>query len=156
MTKKERQLKILQIISTHTVRTQEELLLLLKEEGCIATQATLSRDMKELHLQKISDAKKGIHYVVRQNATPDEEHTFIKYKEVLHHVLLSAVSAENIAVLRTLSGTASAAGAALETFAITGLIGTLAGDDTLLCIFSSADAAASFCSGVEKDYLAVR
>jgi len=154
MTKKERQLKIIQLIQDSVVRTQEELLLLLRQHGYQATQATLSRDMKELHLQKVTDPKEGgLRYAMPSAQQQEEGRNLQRYKSVLHQVILSAVSAENIAVLRTLSGTANAAGAALETVSVEGLIGNLAGDDTLLCIFTDADAASDFCRMVNQDYI---
>lgn len=151
--KNDRQLKILEIISREDIRTQEDLILALQREGYRATQATVSRDIKELHLQKVANSDGVIRYAVASATAPSEKDTQNKYKQVLQQVLTSAVPAGNIAVVKTLSGTASAAAAALETLAFSEIIGTLAGDDTLLCIFADHRLAFSFCRMLNQDFI---
>ena len=91
--KNDRQLKILEIIAERDVRTQEELIGALREKGFAATQATVSRDIKELHLQKISSRKGDTKYAVVSDPVKREKETVDKYRNVLHQVLLSAVPA---------------------------------------------------------------
>ena len=149
--KSNRQLAILRIIQQREIHTQEEMLTVLKEEGFSATQATISRDIKELRLHKIP-ATVGQKYSVKpepKNAVTRED----KYHNVLTSVLTSAVPAGNIGVIKTLSGTASAAAAALEAENFADIIGTLAGDDTLLVLFPTDRAAAQFCRKVGELYL---
>lgn len=150
--KSNRQLAILRIIQNREIPTQEELLVALKKEGFTATQATISRDIKELRLHKVP-ATVGQKYSVKpelKSPVTRED----KYRNVLTSVLISAVPAGNIGVIKTLSGTASAAAAALEAENFSDIIGTLAGDDTLLVLFATDRAASLFCHRVGELYLA--
>ena len=151
--KNDRQLKILEIVSNQEIRTQEELILALRQHGFASTQATVSRDIKELHLQKVSDPKVGIKYAVEGIPKVQERDTADRYKTVLSHVLISAVPAGNIAVVKTLSGTANAAGAAMESMDFSDMIGTLAGDDTLLVLFANEQLAREFCRDMNVLYI---
>ena len=151
--KNDRQLKILEIIAERDVRTQEELIGALREKGFAATQATVSRDIKELHLQKISSRKGDTKYAVVSDPVKREKETVDKYRNVLHPVLLSAVPAGNIGVVKTLSGTANAAAAAMEAMDFPEIIGTLAGDDTLLVLFSNDRTAFEFCAKINSFYI---
>lgn len=151
--KNDRQLKILEIISEREIRTQEELILELRRFGFAATQATVSRDIKELHLQKITANSGGTKYAVEQSGKTKEKETVDKYRNVLHQVLTGAVPACNIAVVKTLSGTANAAAAALEAMEFSDIIGTLAGDDTLLVLFANDRNAFDFCQKLNNLYL---
>ena len=150
--KNTRQLKILEIINNTAIETQEELISALRAEGFSATQATMSRDIKELHLNKVPTPNGRYKYAisVQQTAAGEEK---VKYRKVLEQVLISAVAAENIGVIKTLTGTANAAAAALEFMGYSEIIGTLAGDDTLLCIFASDRAAFDFCSKLNSVFI---
>ena len=150
--KNNRQLKILEIIADKNVETQEELLSLLRREGVQTTQATISRDIKELHLHKIPLKEGGYKYAVaRESVTESEERE--KYKNVLSTVIVSAAPACNIGVIKTLPGTANAAAAALESMDFSEIIGTLAGDDTLLCLFGNDRAAFDFCARINSFFV---
>jgi transcriptional regulator of arginine metabolism len=151
--KNDRQLRILEIIAERDIRTQEELICALRQSGFSATQATVSRDIKELHLQKITSSKGGTKYAVATEPQNREKETKLKYQNVLHQVLTSAVPAGNIGVVKTLSGTANAAAAALEAMDYAEIIGTLAGDDTLLVLFANDRAAFEFCAGINSLYI---
>ena len=151
--KNDRQLKILEIIAEKEVRTQEELSMELRRLGFSATQATVSRDIKELHLQKVPSATGGTRYAVGQERAREEKERLDKYQSVLHQVMLSAVPASNIAVIKTLSGTANAAAAALEAIGVENIIGTLAGDDTLLVLFANERLAFAFCRDMNVRYI---
>ncbi len=151
--KNERQLKILELVAEKEIHTQEELSAELKISGFTATQATISRDIKELHLQKVPGKTGGTHYAVSHDRARGETETRDKYRSVLHQVLTSAVPAGNIGVVKTLSGTANAAAAALEAIRIENIIGTLAGDDTLLVLFANEQLAREFCRDLNVLYI---
>ena len=151
--KNERQLKILELVAEKEIHTQEELSNELKQSGFTATQATISRDIKELHLQKVPGKTGGTHYTVSQDRVHGEKETCDKYRSVLHQVLTSAVPAGNIGVVKTLSGTANAAAAAFEAIRMENIIGTLAGDDTLLVLFANDQLAREFCRDVNVLYI---
>ncbi len=151
--KNERQLKILEIISQEDIRTQEELIQALRAVGFAATQATVSRDIKELHLQKLPLSGGGTKYTVTPNSGAGDREKADRYRNVLHQVLISAVPAGNIGVVKTLSGTANAAAAALESMQYHEIIGTLAGDDTLLVLFANDSLAIEFCQRMNRLYL---
>lgn len=153
--KNERQFKILQIIAREDIRTQEELLSALRMQGYAVTQATVSRDIRELNLQKVQSPRGGHHYAVLSTPPPrDERDAKDKYEKVLAHVLVSALPAANLAVLKTLSGTAGAAAAALEMMEFAEIVGTLAGDDTLLCVFADTRQAFHFCREINTKFIA--
>ena len=151
--KKERQLKILEIIGEREIHTQEELSLELKKMGFAATQATVSRDIKELHLRKTPGEGGFTRYVVAKERYHEEKERQDKYRNVLHQVLTSATPAGNIGVVKTLSGTANAAAAALEAMEMDHIIGTLAGDDTLLVLFANERMAFDFCREMNARYI---
>lgn len=151
--KNERQLRILAIIAERPIHTQEEMRDALLAEGFSVTQATVSRDIKYLHLQKMPDKDGQTRYAVLQSEVIRQKEMTEKYRAVLKEVILSAVPAGNIGVIKTLPGTASAAGAAFESSLYENIIGTLAGDDTLLCLFASDTAAAEFCRHVNLNFI---
>lgn len=150
--KNQRQLKILEIINHTNVETQEELLALLRHEGFAATQATISRDIKELHLHKTPLANGSYKYAI-SNTTIQDADERMRYRNVLREVIISAVAAGNLVVVKTLSGTANAAAAALESMGYSELLGTLAGDDTLLCVFPTDKAAFDYSSKINSLFI---
>ena len=125
MKKEKRQKKILELITERPIGTQESLTLALNEAGYPATQATVSRDIRELGLRKVSGDGKGSRYVA--GATGKNT----AYRQILSGGILSIEPAGNLVVIRTVSGTAMAVGAALDNMALPGLVGCIAGDDTL-------------------------
>ena len=152
--KNERQATILDIVTHNVIRTQEELIRALQTHGLHPTQATVSRDIKELRLHKITTKSGEICYAPLTNK--QDERLQIengKYQNVLSEVLLSAVPAGNIGVVKVLSGTANAAAAALEKLEAQDLIGTLAGDDTILTLFADHAKAAAFCRKIGFKYI---
>lgn len=150
--KNKRQLEILRIIKTEVIRTQEELCTALRDRGFFVTQATLSRDIKQLRLRKIAK-EDGLRYAVEEETGLLSSDTVDRYNSVLKTVLTGAASAMNIAVVKTLSGTAGAAAAAIEAAGEQNIIGTLAGDDTLLVLFATPEEAAAFCEKLNLDYI---
>lgn len=142
-----RQAKILEIIKKYHVETQEELSSYLEKEGFAATQATVSRDIRELKLTKISEDNGRQRYAV---ITDTDSGLTGKYARVLQEGFLSMDHAENIVVIKTVSGMASAVGAAIDAMKIEELLGSLAGDDTILCVIRSAEDAKNVMQRLRK------
>lgn len=128
--KRNRQEVIKNIISTHNVETQEELLTLLNKEGFNTTQATVSRDIRELNLKKIS-YEGGKKYAIKNNSKDVEANDDASYIQVLKNSLISMEHSENIIVIKTVAGMAMAVGASVDRLNIREIMGCIAGDDTL-------------------------
>ena len=128
--KRNRQEFIKNIISTHNVETQEELLTLLNKEGFNTTQATVSRDIRELNLKKIS-YEGGKKYAIKNNPKDVEANDDASYIQVLKNSLISMEHSENIIVIKTVAGMAMAVGASVDRLNIREIMGCIAGDDTL-------------------------
>ncbi len=141
--KKERQKKILEIIEQYNVETQEELTERLKNEGYNVTQATASRDIRELNLVKVS--VDGISYKYAE-APKEDMKISVKYKNILRETLVSADYACHTVVLKTYSGMAQAAAAAIDNMGWKEIVGSVAGDDTILIVMRSDDSAREFYS----------
>ena len=126
--KKKRQGKIIEIIQKYNVGTQEELADRLREEGFHVTQATISRDIRELKLSKMS-AEDGVqkYIVLEQNGGELEN----RYVRVLQEAYSSVDTAQNLVVIRTVSGMAMAVAAALDAMKLPEIVGCIAGDDTI-------------------------
>ena len=148
MSKKERQKEILRIISTIDIETQHHLIEELERVGIKATQATLSRDIKELHLVK-ELSPSGVYRYVTGNKSGTQDH-FTKLKTIFKESVTSLAYASNIVVVKTLPGLAPAACSALDSMGIDNLVGTIAGDDTGFLAMSDIDAAIQFCNEIEK------
>lgn len=126
--KEKRHRAILKIIAEHNVDTQEELSARLKEVGFHVTQATVSRDIKELHLIKVQ-AEKGVYkYAVNEFSTVVNTERLLR---IFKETVTSIKSAGNIVVVTTLSGGGSSAGEAIDTLNIPGVVGSIAGDNTI-------------------------
>lgn len=126
-----RQNKILDIINTHEVETQDKLVSLLKKSGYKVTQATISRDIKELQLIKTLSSTGKYKYTVGVSIDQPISDRFIKiFKETIQTV----VSSGNIIMVKTLSGCGAAAGEAIDTLNIPNIIGSIAGDNTVLLV----------------------
>lgn len=134
--RKSRLQKILELIDRERIGTQEELVTRLEEEGYHVTQATISRDIKQLGLMKVTGTDGAQFY----RRTEEDEHTYSrKYVRVLREGLLSMEAAENILVIHTMTGMANAVGAALDHLRFDKVVGTVAGDDTILCVVKSRE-----------------
>ena len=128
--------KIIDLINQYDIETQEELAAKLQEAGFAVTQATVSRDIRELKLMKIARPDGGSRYTVMgQRDSQNSE----KYIRVLKDAFLSMEMAQNILVIKTVSGMANAAGAALDNMNYSEVVGCIAGDDTIACIIRSTD-----------------
>lgn len=146
--KAKRQQEILRIIEERDVETQDQLLAELRERGVQSTQATISRDIKELHLVKELTGYGTYKYTVSGHGTS------LNYAERLRTIFKEGVTsfdlAQNIVVLKTMPGLASAACSAIDGMEIDNLLGSLAGDDTALLVMRSNEDAAEFCNEIHK------
>lgn len=146
--KSKRQAKILEIISTRNVETQEQLLAALRDEGFQGTQATISRDIKELRIVKELTSLGTYRYASTAN---DIGGTFSsRLNTIFRESVVSLDYAKNIIVVRTLPGLASAAASALDAMNLGAVVGTLAGDDTVMIVMRDDHAAATFCGEIKN------
>ncbi len=134
--KTNRQSKIIEIIQKNEVETQDELSALLEKDGFRVTQATVSRDIRELKLTKIPTASGRQKYAVITDAP---ENLSKKYERVLREGFLSMDMAQNILVIKTVSGMASAVCAAIDAMKMREIVGSIAGDDTIMCAIWTVD-----------------
>lgn len=132
----QRHAKIVELINQYDIDTQEELARRLNETGFRVTQATVSRDIRELRLTKVAvDGGKQKYVVMNtQNSELDE-----KYLRILRDGFVSMDMAQNILVIRTVSGMAMAVAAAMDALNWKEIAGCIAGDDTIMCAVRSAD-----------------
>ena len=128
--KTSRQTKILELIQKYQIETQEELQEYLHKEGYPVTQATVSRDIRQMKLMKVS-TENGKHKYSAMVET-DEKMTE-KYVRVLRDGFLSMDMAQNILVIKTVSGMAGAVCAAIDAMQFHEIVGSIAGDDTIMC-----------------------
>jgi len=127
--KKTRQMRMLELVKTYDIETQEELAERLRQEGYDVTQATVSRDIRQLKLTKVSNGIGKQKYSVNKPASAELSD---KYIRVLKEGLLSMDMAQNILVVKTVSGMAMAVAAALDGLHMKEIVGTIAGDDTIM------------------------
>jgi len=131
-----RHAKIIDLINRYDIETQEELAERLNQEGFAVTQATVSRDIRELKLTKISlNGGKQKYAVMHSHSTDMDE----KYLRVLKDGFVSMEMAQNILVVKTVSGMAMAVAAAIDAMHWQEVAGSIAGDDTVMCAIRSAD-----------------
>ncbi len=145
--KVKRQAKILEIIQRQPVDTQEELQNLLKTEGFHVTQATVSRDIKEMRLIKMLDADGRYRYSVERR---DGVQISSKFHSLFADAVVSVQFAGNIVVIKCLNGMAQAVCAAMDALHWDGLIGTLAGDDTFIGVAASEQKAMELTDELKK------
>lgn len=134
--KTKRQSKILELIKKHEIETQEELSDYLQKEGYQVTQATVSRDIRELKLTKVSMSSGRQKYVALAETDEDLSEKFIR---VFRDGFVSMDMAQNILVIKTVSGMAMAVAAAIDAMHLHEIIGCIAGDDTIMCAVRSVD-----------------
>ena len=146
--KNQRQAKIMEIISNKNVETQEQLLSLLLQEGFRATQATISRDIKELRIVKELTSLGTYRYTTAAN---DSNGTFsARLNTIFKECVTGFDYAQNIIVIRTLPGLAAAAASAIDSMDMNKIVGTLAGDDTVMVVMRDNNAAAAFCGEIKN------
>lgn len=146
--KTQRQAKIMEIISNTNVETQEQLLQLLQEAGFTSTQATISRDIKELRIVKELTALGTYRYTAAAKEVPA---TFSnRLNTIFRECVTNFDYAQNIIVIRTLPGLANAAASALDAMDLSVVLGTLAGDDTVMVVMRDNNSAAAFCGEIKS------
>ena len=146
--KSQRQAKIMEIISTRNIETQEQLLEALQKEGFRGTQATISRDIKDLRLIKEQgpDGK----YRYSQAETKEADASAEKLRRIFKDSLLSYDIAQNLLVIKTLPGLAHGACSAIDGMKIQGIVGTIAGDDTAFIAMRDNEAATGLYHELEE------
>ena len=134
--KTKRQAKMLELIKRNDIETQEELSDYLEREGYQVTQATVSRDIRELKLTKVAMSNGRQKYVALQET---DENLSQKYVRVFHDGFVSMDMAQNILVIKTVSGMAMAVAAALDAIHFGEVVGCIAGDDTIMIAVRSVE-----------------
>ena len=146
--KSQRQAKIIEIISNTNVETQEQLLAALQEAGFNSTQATISRDIKELRIVKELTSFGTYRY---STAARELSGTFsTRLNSIFKECVTDFDYSLNIIVIHTLPGLASAAATALDAMKMSVILGTLAGDDTVMVVMRDTNAAAAFCGEIKS------
>lgn len=146
--KLDRQSVIMDIISERDIETQNQLMEALAERGLKSTQATLSRDIREMRLVKELGPRGNYRYVAA--AKQDNSDLDIRLKKIFRESVVSYDVAQNILVIKTLPGLASAACSALDGMSIDGLVGTIAGDDTAFLAMKDNNAATTLYKEIEQ------
>ena len=139
---------ILEIISQENIETQEQLLARLQERGISSTQATISRDIKQMHLIKEPVGQGVYKYAVSGNRT--KLNFAEKLRTIFRESITSIAYAQNIVVIKTMPGLASAACSALDNMNISYMVGSLAGDDTAFLLMKDNTSADEFFHEIEK------
>ena len=146
--KKNRQKLILELISRQPVETQQQLQTLLEENGVHCTQATLSRDLHALGLVKQAEPNGLIRYSVNPLSMEDDD--LRRLMNIARMGAVSAQAAQNIIVIRTLPGQANAVGSYVDKSEQPGLVGSLAGNDTILLVMKDNDAAGELLARLQE------
>ena len=144
--KTQRQAKIMEIISTKDIETQEQLLQALLEAGYNSTQATISRDIKELRIVK-ELTEMGTYRYTASAGEPAGSFS-ARLNTIFRECVTSVDYAQNIVIIRTLPGLASAAGSAIDAMGMNKVVGSISGDDTVMVVLRDNNAAAAFCGEI--------
>ena len=139
--KKHRQEKLLELISRYEIETQDELIERLREIGYEVTQATVSRDIRELKIAKMTTGKGTYRYVLPKHADPSSG---IKFSAALIDSITTVEFAQNLVVIKTYPGLASAVAGGIDRMSLEGILGCVAGDDTIMVVTRDNDCAQSF------------
>ena len=143
-----RQAKIMEIIFNQNIETQEQLLSALQQEGFNATQATISRDIKDLRIVKELTSLGSYRYTTSVNELTGSFSS--RMNTIFRECVVSFDYAQNIIVIRTLPGLASAAGSAIDSMNMSMVVGTISGDDTVMVVMRDNNAAAVFCGEIKN------
>lgn len=138
--------KIMEIIQSQEVETQEELAELLSKEGYSVTQATVSRDIKQLNLKKVQAASGKQCYSAANAAESVRGDRLVS---ILTAGFVSMEAAQNILVIKTVSGMAMAVAAAIDAMSLSGMVGSIAGDDTIMCAIRTSEEVAKVMKEIE-------
>ncbi|GAA4299298.1 arginine repressor [Anaerocolumna aminovalerica] len=142
-----RQSKIIELVNKNDIETQEELADLLTKAGYNVTQATISRDIRELKLTKVAGDDGRQKYIILKNNEAGLSDKFIR---VLKDGFISMDMAMNIIVIKTVSGMAMAVAASLDALHIQGILGCIAGDDTVMCVVKTTEETISVMEKLNK------
>ena len=134
--KRERHEVVVDLINKYDIETQEELAAYLRQEGFDVTQATVSRDIRELNLSKISAGNGRQKYIILSN---DDTGLGDKYIRVLRDGFVSMNMAQNILVIKTVQGMAMAVAAAVDAMKLPEIVGCIAGDDTIMAAIKTVE-----------------
>ena len=146
--KSERQAQILEIISTKDIETQEQLLVELNRAGVSSTQATISRDIKELRIIKELTKFGTYRYTT---ASKEVKGSFSNRLNAIFRECVNGYDySQNMVVIHTIPGLAAAAASAVDAMALSVVLGTIAGDDTVFIVMRDQNSAAAFCSEVKN------
>ena len=146
--KNDRQNKILAIIAREDIDTQEGLLERLQKEGIRCTQATISRDIKQLHLIKEPIGRGRYRYAV--SIPRNSLNVADKLRTIFRESVNSIDYAQNIVVIKTMAGLANAAGEAVDSMKVPYMVGSLAGDNTVLLVMRDTESAENFCEEIKE------
>ena len=146
--KNQRQAKILEIIAERDIETQEELLTALQACGFNCTQATISRDIKELRIVKSLDGLGGYRYSVPHKHEGDRFDA--RFRVIFRECVTSIDCAQNLIVIKTMPSLGAAAGANIDALHMPSVVGTLSGDDTTLVIMRDNESAMDFCDEIHR------
>ena len=146
--KGQRQAKIMEIISNQNIETQEQLQAALLKEGYRCTQATISRDIKEMRIVKELTSLGTYRYTTTGNEISG---TFSsRLNTIFRECVVGYDYAQNIIVIRTMPGLAAAAGSAIDAMNLSTVVGSLAGDDTVMVVMRDNNSAAAFCGEIRN------
>ena len=146
--KNKRQEKIMELISSRDMETQEQLMHALSAEGFVVTQATISRDIKQLRLVKRMGSYGSMRYEASApNSVPEFSSTI---ENIFRQCVVQYSCAQNLVVIKTLPGLASAACSAIDQMALSTVLGSIAGDDTAFIAMVDPAAAAAFCEEIHQ------
>lgn len=144
----QRQAKIIELIEHNEIETQEELSSRLRDLGYDTTQATVSRDIKDLRLIKILSPSGKYRYAT---STQEAEISFVsRLQNIFRECVTSVDAAQNMVVIKTLPALASAAAMAIDAMRIPKVVGTLSGDDTVFIVMRDSDSAIEFCEDTKN------
>ncbi|MBE6933109.1 MAG: arginine repressor [Ruminococcaceae bacterium] len=146
--KTQRQAKILEIIAASDIETQEQLLDALQKTGFRSTQATISRDIKELRIVKELTNLGTYRYTAANKETGGTFST--RLNTIFRECITSYDYAQNIVVIKTMPGLASAACSAIDSMNMPVVLGSLAGDDTAFLVMRDSSAASAFCAEIKR------
>ena len=146
--KNDRQKRIMEIVEREAIDTQELLQRRLLEQGVSCTQATISRDITQLHLIKEPVGQGRYRYTV--SSQRNRLNAADKLRSIFRESIISVDSAQNIIVIKTMPGLANAAAAALDGMNISDMVGSLAGDDTALLVMRDTESARGFCEEIHE------
>lgn len=145
--KVKRHQKIIEIIGEFNIETQDDLIEKLRNHGFEVTQATISRDIRELKLVKIAFEGGRYKYALPYN---EDVKISAKYRSILRETIVNVDCARNIVVIKTYSGMANATAAAIDAMDWSDVVGSIAGDDTVLMVMRSDEKAQELASRIKK------